>query len=89
MLGYFSVSKTACWKNYKLQLVNFPNLQLVNFPRSEICYVGEAEHFLDCVRNRKTPISDGNFGLRVLRQIESCNFSIKQNGKRIRLDEVK
>ena len=49
----------------------------------------EAEHFLDCVRNQKTPISDGNFGLRVLRQIESCNFSIKQNGKRIRLDEVK
>jgi predicted dehydrogenase len=49
----------------------------------------EAKHFIDCVRTRKTPISDGNFGLRVLRQIEACNLSIKQNGKRIRLDEIK
>lgn len=47
----------------------------------------EAKHFLECVRNRSQPLSDGKFGLRVLRQIEGCLLSLKQNGKRIRLDD--
>ncbi|MBT3306243.1 MAG: Gfo/Idh/MocA family oxidoreductase [Alphaproteobacteria bacterium] len=48
----------------------------------------EAKHFLDCVRTRSQPLSDGKFGLRVLRQIEACLLSLKQDGKRIRLDDV-
>ncbi len=48
----------------------------------------EAKHFLDCICTRKEPVSNGEFGLRILRQIECCHLSIKQNGERIRLDDI-
>ena len=59
-----------------------------NFSKREALDL-EAEHFVDCVRTRKTPLSDGKFGLRVLRQIEACSASIKQNGGRVSLGPVR
>jgi predicted dehydrogenase len=47
-----------------------------------------ARHFLDCVRNRKEPISNGSFGLKILKQIEGCQLSIADNGRRVELDEI-
>jgi len=40
----------------------------------------ECEHFLDCVRERKTPLSDGQDGLRVVRVLEAANRSLEGNG---------
>lgn len=36
------------------------------------------EHFIDCVRHRKVPISDGYAGLRVTRMIEASQRSLKK-----------
>ena len=40
----------------------------------------ECEHFLACVRERKTPVSDGQDGLRVVRVLEAADQSLARNG---------
>jgi UDP-2-acetamido-3-amino-2,3-dideoxy-glucuronate N-acetyltransferase len=45
----------------------------------------ELSHFVDCVRTRKTPRTDGANGLRVLRVLEACQRSIESNGQPVRL----
>jgi predicted dehydrogenase len=42
-----------------------------------------ARHFADCIREGKTPISDGRLGLRVVRLLESATRSIRAQGGRI------
>jgi predicted dehydrogenase len=43
----------------------------------------EAEYFVDCVVNNKTPINDGVSGLRVVKMLEATNASIKDKGRLI------
>jgi len=45
----------------------------------------EAEYFVDCVVNSKTPINDGIAGLRVARMLEAASESIKGKGKLVEL----
>lgn len=45
----------------------------------------ELLHFVDCVRSRKTPRTDGENGLRVLRVLDACQRSIESNGQPVRL----
>jgi len=45
----------------------------------------EAEYFVDCVENNKTPINDGVSGLRVVKILEATNKSIKGKGRLIKL----
>lgn len=45
----------------------------------------EAAYFVDCVENNKTPINDGEAGLRVVRILEAADTSLKQKGRAIRL----
>ena len=40
----------------------------------------ECEHFLQCVRERKRPLSDGLDGLRVVRVLDAANRSLAANG---------
>ena len=40
----------------------------------------ECEHFLDCIRNDKSPRSDGYSGLRVVSILEAANNSLRNNG---------
>jgi predicted dehydrogenase len=40
-------------------------------------------HFAECVREGRTPISDGRLGLRVVRALESATRSIKAQGGRV------
>jgi predicted dehydrogenase len=40
----------------------------------------EAQHFIDCVNNGKTPETDGAAGLRVVKILEAATQSIKQRG---------
>lgn len=40
----------------------------------------ECEHFLQCVRERKQPLSDGLDGLRVVQVLEAADRSLAQNG---------
>lgn len=43
----------------------------------------ECEHFLECIRESKRPISDGYSGLRVVSVLEAANESLKKDGKAI------
>jgi predicted dehydrogenase len=38
----------------------------------------ECEHFIDCIRERRTPRSDGHSGLRVVRVLEALQRSLEQ-----------
>ena len=43
----------------------------------------ECEHFLHCIMNNKTPVSDGYDGLRVVSILEAGQKSLNKNGKEI------
>ena len=45
----------------------------------------EAEYFVDCVENNKTPMNDGLAGLRIVKMLEAANASIKDKGRLIEL----
>jgi UDP-2-acetamido-3-amino-2,3-dideoxy-glucuronate N-acetyltransferase len=47
----------------------------------------ECEHFLECVTTRRTPLTDAESGVRVLRVLEACQASLQENGRPISLDE--
>jgi predicted dehydrogenase len=47
----------------------------------------EVEHFVDCLRNGKLPISSGISGLRVVEILEAASHSIREQGKPIRLKQ--
>jgi predicted dehydrogenase len=45
----------------------------------------ECEHFLECIRERKQPVSDGRDGLRVIRVLDAAQRSLKNNGSPVPL----
>lgn len=45
----------------------------------------EVEHFVECLRTGKRPLSSGASGLRVIEILEAANRSMKEHGKPIRL----
>ena len=46
----------------------------------------ECEHFLDCVRTRETPLSDGQDGLRVVKVLEAADKSLAGNGSPVSIE---
>lgn len=48
----------------------------------------EAEHFLECIRQRRQPMSDGKGGLAVVRVLEAAQHSLAGQGRPVRLDEI-
>lgn len=54
------------------------------FPESEPLRE-ELQHFLDCVRTRRAPRTDGQNGLRVLRVLDACQRSLESGGQPVRL----
>jgi predicted dehydrogenase len=40
----------------------------------------ECNHFLDCIRGRKQPLSDGRDGLRIVKVLDAAQRSLRQNG---------
>ena len=47
----------------------------------------ECKHFVECVRDRATPVSDAQDGLRVIRIIDAAQRSMEQDGVPIALEE--
>ena len=43
----------------------------------------EGEHFVDCIRNRKRPETDGEFGVRVVELIEAATASMRGRGETV------
>ncbi len=48
----------------------------------------ECQHFLDCIRDSKTPLSNGEQGLDMVKILEASSLSLKQHGSAIRLDQL-
>jgi len=46
----------------------------------------ECLHFIDCVENRKRPVSDGQDGLRVVQVLDAAQRSLKNNGVPVSID---
>ena len=46
----------------------------------------ECQHFVDCIKNNEQPISNGEFGLSIVKILTAAQQSIKENGKNISLD---
>jgi predicted dehydrogenase len=45
----------------------------------------ECQHFVECVRDRRTPLTDGVGGLQVVRVLAAAQASLEQGGKPVRL----
>jgi predicted dehydrogenase len=43
----------------------------------------ECEHFLDCILDAATPISDGRSGLAVVRVLEAISISMREGGREV------
>jgi predicted dehydrogenase len=48
----------------------------------------ECRHFLECVRTRQRPRTDGREGLRVIRVLEAASRSLADGGRPVRLDSL-
>ncbi len=66
--------------SYKYGDIQIPKIEFVE-PLSVM-----ANHFVDCIKNQKTPISDGRSGLRVIKVIEAAQQSLKNHGAKVSLE---
>ncbi len=48
----------------------------------------ECLHFLECVRTRRKPVSDGHDGLRVVKVLDAAQRSLKANGAPVRIGSL-
>jgi hypothetical protein len=48
----------------------------------------ECQHFLDCIRESKAPLSNGAQGLDMVKILEASSLSLKQHGSAIRMDQL-
>jgi UDP-2-acetamido-3-amino-2,3-dideoxy-glucuronate N-acetyltransferase len=58
--------------------------QVIPLPKKEPLRE-ECEHFLECVRTRATPRTNGENALQVLEVLDACGRSLNQNGARVPL----
>jgi predicted dehydrogenase len=57
-----------------------PQLELTEALRRETL------HFVDCIQNGRTPITDGSAGLRVVRILEAATLSMAARGQLVKLE---
>ncbi|MCP4753179.1 MAG: Gfo/Idh/MocA family oxidoreductase [Proteobacteria bacterium] len=48
----------------------------------------ECRHFVDCIRSGSQPISNGEFGLDIVKMLEAAQSSMERQGKNIALDSL-
>jgi predicted dehydrogenase len=53
-------------------------------PLKKVC-----DHFIECIKKGRTPLSDGYSGLRVVSILEAANKSLKLNGKAVAIQGLK
>ncbi len=67
------------WVN-RMPVARRAEAEVVNLSKQEPLRA-ECMHFLDCVRERRRPETDGENGLRVLRVLHAASESVKEHGK--------
>lgn len=48
----------------------------------------ECQHFIDCVAERRQPVTPGEEGVRVLQVLQACQRSLQMNGEPVKLDSA-
>ena len=48
----------------------------------------ETRHFVDCVRKREKPTTDGSAGLRVVKILEAAIRSLREQGRPVDIEEL-
>jgi UDP-2-acetamido-3-amino-2,3-dideoxy-glucuronate N-acetyltransferase len=71
----------------RLPLAHKAEANLISLPATEPLRA-ECEHFLECVARRSQPRTDGENGVRVLRNLEACENSMRQGGMPIELEQL-
>jgi predicted dehydrogenase len=59
----------------------YGNITVPHLPSDEPLQI-ECEHFLECIRSGRTPLTDGYHGLRVVRVLEAAQASLLDGGAR-------
>jgi UDP-2-acetamido-3-amino-2,3-dideoxy-glucuronate N-acetyltransferase len=72
------------WRHGEAPVIRRTAEATLFFPQSEPLRE-ELLHFLDCVRTRRTPRTDGRNGLRVLRVLDACQRSLAQGGRPVKV----
>jgi UDP-2-acetamido-3-amino-2,3-dideoxy-glucuronate N-acetyltransferase len=72
------------WVN-RLPVARKAEGEVVALPKEEPLR-NECEHFVACIRDRKTPRTDGENGLRVLKILHAAGQSIRDNGQPVMLN---
>lgn len=65
------------WQKNKIPEAIKADGKVIKIPEKEPL-IEEAKHFLDCIKKRKTPITDGKEGLRVLKILNLCQRSYEK-----------
>jgi len=71
----FLYPHTIEWKNGKIPVANKADFRVIGCPEGEPLKL-ELEHFIDCIKNRKTPKTDGKEGLRVLKVLQKAESQL-------------
>ena len=72
------------WRQGEAPIIRRTAEATLFFPQSEPLRE-ELQHFLDCVRTRRTPRTDGRNGLRVLRVLDACQRSLAAGGRPVKV----
>lgn len=65
-----------------------PSAQTIDFPADEPLRL-ECQHFVDCIRTRRQPKTDGHDAWRVLRVLEASQRSLSMNGEPVQLEPAR
>jgi len=47
----------------------------------------QCQHFIDCIVSNKKIISDGKFGLEIVKVLEAAEKSLRQGGKEVKIEK--
>ena len=50
---------------------------------------GECQHFIDCIREGRQPLTDGDCGLRVVKVLQAAERSLRQDGRPVELSTAR
>jgi predicted dehydrogenase len=67
--------------------LRFGDIHIPRIPNDEPLRL-ECEHFIECVREGKRPVSDGQDGLNVVRVLEAMQRSLRDGGEPVKITEL-
>jgi len=67
--------------------LRFGDIHIPRIPNDEPLRL-ECEHFVDCIREGRQPLSDGRDGLNVVRVLEAMQVSLREGGRPVKTAEL-